>query len=112
LHPLEWQLASLHGQPETPNHVRGDGSFPRKRSPDAGDGCTADYCQPGLLLVAELARIADTEAGDPGICNITGRNRLRQKTHLVEPVSYSTKIAIGSPKQREGSRKRRREFIA
>jgi hypothetical protein len=32
------------------NHVRGDGSFPRKRSPGAGDGCTADHCQPGLLF--------------------------------------------------------------
>jgi hypothetical protein len=51
------------------DHVRGDGSFPRKRSPDAGDGCTADHRQPGLLLVAELAPIADAGAGDPGICN-------------------------------------------
>ena len=51
------------------NHVRGDGSFPRKRSPDAGDGCTADHRQLGLLLVAELAPIADTGAGEPGICN-------------------------------------------
>src|SRR5215472_9083331 len=39
LHPLEWQLASLHGQSETPNHVRDKGSFPPKRSPCAGDGC-------------------------------------------------------------------------
>jgi hypothetical protein len=51
------------------NHVRGDGSFPRKRSPDVGDGCTADHCQPGLLLTAELDPIADAGAGDPGICN-------------------------------------------
>jgi hypothetical protein len=51
------------------NHVRGDGSFPRKRSPCAGDGCAANHYQPRLLLVAELAPIADTEAGDPGICN-------------------------------------------
>jgi hypothetical protein len=33
------------------------------------DGCTADHCQPGLRLTAELDPIADTEAGDPGICN-------------------------------------------
>jgi hypothetical protein len=57
------------GQSETPNHVRGDGSFPRKRSPGAGDGCTADHCQPCLQLVAELAPIADHGAGDRGICN-------------------------------------------
>jgi hypothetical protein len=50
------------------NHVRGDGSFPRKRSPDAGDGCTADHGQPGLRLAAELDPIADAGAGDPGIC--------------------------------------------
>ena len=56
LHPLEWQLASLHGQSETPNHVR-------------GDGCTADHCQPGLLLTAELEPIADAGVGYPGICN-------------------------------------------
>jgi hypothetical protein len=49
--------------------VRGDGSFPRKRSPDGGDGCTTGHCQPGLLLAAELDRIADAVAGDPGICN-------------------------------------------
>jgi hypothetical protein len=53
----------------TPNHVRSDGSFPRKRSSGAGDGCTADHCQPGLLVVAELAPIADAGAGDRGICN-------------------------------------------
>jgi hypothetical protein len=57
------------GQSETPDHVRSDGSFPRKRSPDAGDGCTANHCQPRLLLVAELTLIADTEAGDPSNCN-------------------------------------------
>ena len=51
------------------NHVRGDGSFPPKRSPDAGDGCTASHCQPRLLLMAQLAQIADAGAGDPGICN-------------------------------------------
>jgi hypothetical protein len=38
-------------------------------SPCAGDDCAANHFQPRLLLVAELARIADTEAGDPGICN-------------------------------------------
>jgi hypothetical protein len=32
---------SASGQSETPNHVRGDGSVPRKRSPGAGDGCAA-----------------------------------------------------------------------
>jgi hypothetical protein len=51
------------------NHVRGDGSFPRKRSPDAGDGRAADHFQPSLLLAAELDPIADAGAGDPGICN-------------------------------------------
>jgi hypothetical protein len=60
---------SARGHGRKTNHVRGDGSFLRKRSPDAGDGCTADYCQPGLLLTAELGQIADIEAGDPGICN-------------------------------------------
>jgi hypothetical protein len=57
------------GQSETPNHVRCDGSFPPKPSPCAGGGCAASHFQPGLLLVAELTPIADTEAGDPGICN-------------------------------------------
>jgi hypothetical protein len=50
------------------NHVRSDGSFPPKRSPSAGDGCTADHCQPGLRLAAELDPIADTGAGDLGDC--------------------------------------------
>jgi len=57
------------GQSETPNHVRRDGSFPRKRLSGAGDGCAADHCQPSLLVVAELAPIADAGAGDRGICN-------------------------------------------
>ena len=56
-------------QSETPNHVRDDGSFPPKRSPGAGGGCTASHSQPRLQLMAELALIADAEAGDPGICN-------------------------------------------
>jgi hypothetical protein len=43
--------------------------LPRKRLPGAGDGCTADHCQPCLRLVAELAPIADHGAGDRGICN-------------------------------------------
>jgi hypothetical protein len=60
---------SVPGQSETPNHVRSDGSFPPKRSPGAGGGCTASHCQPRLLLMAELAPIADAGAGDPGICN-------------------------------------------
>jgi hypothetical protein len=41
----------------TPERERGravDGSFPRKRSPGAGDGCTTSHCQPRLLLAAEL----------------------------------------------------------
>jgi hypothetical protein len=42
--------ASEMGQSATKNHVRDDGSFPRKRSPGVGDGCTADHCQPGLLF--------------------------------------------------------------
>jgi tripartite-type tricarboxylate transporter receptor subunit TctC len=60
---------SLVGQSETPNRVRDGGSFPRKRSPGASDGCAADHCQPGLLLVAELAPIADAAGGGCGICN-------------------------------------------
>jgi hypothetical protein len=40
------------GESETPNHVRSDGGFPRKRSPGAGDGCTAGHCQPGSQLAA------------------------------------------------------------
>src|SRR6516162_5945559 len=32
---------SVPGHGRKTNHVRGDDSFPRKRSPDAGDGCTA-----------------------------------------------------------------------
>jgi hypothetical protein len=54
---------SQMGQSPTKNDVRDEGSFPPKRSPGAGDGCTADHCQPGSLLVAQLAPIADTEAG-------------------------------------------------
>jgi hypothetical protein len=34
-----------------------------------GDGCTANHCQPGLLLTAELDQIADAGVGDPGFCN-------------------------------------------
>jgi hypothetical protein len=34
-----------------------------------GRRCAVNHCQPRLLLVAELAPIADTGAGDPGICN-------------------------------------------
>jgi hypothetical protein len=52
------------GHQEPRRDVRSDGSFPRKRSPDAGDGCAADHFQPRLLLVAELAQIADAGAGD------------------------------------------------
>jgi hypothetical protein len=97
LHPLEWQLASLHGQSETPNHVRSDGSFPRKRSPGAGDGCTASHCQPGLLLVAELDPIADAGAGDPGTlpdsCSATisasGRIEARIGLRMMPPFPRS-----------------------
>jgi hypothetical protein len=60
---------SATGQSEAPNHVRIDGSFPRKRSLDAGDGCTAGHCQPCSQLVAELAPIADHGAGNRGICS-------------------------------------------
>jgi hypothetical protein len=67
------------GQSETPNHVRSDGGFPRKRSPGAGDGCTAGHCQPGLILVAELAPIADAGAGDRGICNGPGADERAAK---------------------------------
>jgi hypothetical protein len=35
----------------------------------AGDGCAANHFQPHLLLVAQLAPIADTGVGDSGICN-------------------------------------------
>jgi len=64
-----WLATAALGQNEPSNDVRSDGSFPRKRSPGAGDGCAADHCQPGLLLVAELAPIADAAAGGCGICN-------------------------------------------
>jgi hypothetical protein len=57
------------GQSETPNHVRDEGSFPPKRSPDAGGGCTASHGQLGFLLAAELDPIADAGLGYPGICN-------------------------------------------
>jgi hypothetical protein len=60
---------SAWGQSETPNHVRDEGSFAPKRSLGAGDGCTASHSQPRLLLMAQLAQIADAGAGDPGICN-------------------------------------------
>jgi hypothetical protein len=62
------QRMSVVGHGRKTNHVRGDGSFSRKRSPDAGDGCTADHCQPVLRLAAELDPIPDAGAGDPGIC--------------------------------------------
>ena len=61
--------ASGLGQSETPNHVRDDGSFPPKRSPDAGGSCAANHFQPRLLLMAELDQIADAGAGELGICN-------------------------------------------
>jgi hypothetical protein len=32
------------------NHVRGDGSFPQERSPDAGDGCTAYPLTTGFAI--------------------------------------------------------------
>ena len=41
---------SARGQSETKNHVCDDGSFPRKQSSGVGGGCTADHCQPGLLV--------------------------------------------------------------
>jgi hypothetical protein len=75
------------------NHVRGDGSFPRKRSPDAGDGCTADHCQPGLLLAAELAPIADAGADDHGICNANCRNKKRSITG-TNKVIRAAKIKV------------------
>jgi hypothetical protein len=76
------------GQSETPNHVRSHGSFPRKRSPGAGDGCAADHCQPCSQLVAELASIADHGAGDLGICN--GPKAVITQHHLDHP----TKVAF------------------
>jgi hypothetical protein len=45
------------GQSETPKHVRSDGSFPRKRSLGAGDGCTADHCQPGYACASARPKI-------------------------------------------------------
>jgi hypothetical protein len=50
--------------------------------PDAGDGCAANHFQPGLLLVAELAAIADTEAGNPGICNRPKAEKVRWRSSL------------------------------
>jgi hypothetical protein len=74
------QSMSDMGQSETKNDVCDNGSFSRKRSPAAGGGCTAGHCQPGLILVARLAPIADAGAGDRGICNepisaVTARNK-------------------------------------
>jgi hypothetical protein len=57
------------GHSATENDVRDEGSFPPKRSPNAGDGCAANHFQPGLLLVAELDPIVDAGAGELGICN-------------------------------------------
>jgi hypothetical protein len=61
-------LQALHWVRER-GHVRGDGSFPRKRSPGAGDGGAANHCQPRLLLMAQLSQLADAGVGYPGICN-------------------------------------------
>jgi hypothetical protein len=61
---LEVKFLRATRQKQMPNEVRSDGSFPRKRSPAAGDGCAADHCSPGLLLVAEPAPTVDaTHAG-------------------------------------------------
>ena len=65
------------GQSETPNHVRDEGSFPPKRSPGAGDGCAADHRQPRLLLVAQLAPIADV--ADWHLQRANALNRLRDR---------------------------------
>jgi hypothetical protein len=47
---------SASGQAETPNHVRSDGSFPRKRSPGTlGDLINAARAKPGALTGASLA---------------------------------------------------------
>jgi hypothetical protein len=51
------------------NHVRGDVSFPRKRSPDAGDGCTADPLTTGFCYWRQnLIQLRTLVPGDPGIC--------------------------------------------
>jgi hypothetical protein len=74
----------------TPNHVRDEGSFPPKRSPGAGDGCAAGHSQPRLLLMAELAQIADARAGDPGICNGPTRDSCTAKDkHRGDPIIRS-----------------------
>jgi hypothetical protein len=56
-------------QSETPNHVRGDGSFPRRRSSGVGDGCIADRCQPSLQFGDGTCSNSGPQAGDRGICN-------------------------------------------
>ena len=65
-------LTVTMGHSATEKDVRDGGSFPRKRSPGAGDGCAADHYQLSLLLMAELVSIADAEVGDRGICNGPG----------------------------------------
>jgi hypothetical protein len=78
------------GQSETPNHVRDDGRFPPKRSPDASDGCAADHFQPRLLLVAELNQIADAGAATPA--SATGQ---RETQHRKKPKEFRLKARGG-----------------
>jgi putative ABC transport system substrate-binding protein len=84
------RLTAAMGQSETPNYVRGDGSFPRKRSPDAGDGCAANHFQPRLRLAAELDQIADAGAGELGICNGPTRDScIAKNRHRGDPITRS-----------------------
>jgi hypothetical protein len=82
------------GQLPPSNDVRSDGSFPRKRSPGAGDGCAADHCQTGLLLVAELAPIADAAAGGCGICNGPGAAARACKKGRKRPPGQMQPVSI------------------
>jgi tripartite-type tricarboxylate transporter receptor subunit TctC len=93
------------GQLPPSNDVRSDGSFPRKRSPGAGDGCAADHCQPGLLLVAELAPIADA-AGGRGICKRPARDippfaRTGYRCSFIQSCSSTKEGFVGISERRK-----------
>ena len=95
------QAMSGAGQSGTPNHVRDDGSFPPKRSPCAGDGCAANHCQPRLLLVAELAPIADAGAGSCGEsygprphARAAKKDRRKLERDVAGPLSRALEIGV------------------
>jgi hypothetical protein len=65
LHPLEWQLASLHGQKETKNHVRCHGSFRRKRPWASRAHSAAPWPVPAADHLAPEAGTAANHTGCP-----------------------------------------------